>query len=142
MQADKSNYWGYNKNLQRYANDLRHRMTRGEATLWKYVLRASQAKGYPFRRQRPVLTYIADFLSKDLNLIIEVDGLSHSSSEQQARDVVRQKALEEAGFVVIRFTDEEVIDKIEFVAKEIERTIEVIEKERQIHPPGPRQREK
>lgn len=34
--------------------------------------------GFPFLRQRPIGNYIADFLSKDLNLIIEVDGLSHN----------------------------------------------------------------
>src|SRR4051812_39164439 len=128
MKADKSNYWGYNKNLQHFANDLRHRMTRGEVYLWKDVLRASKMRGYPFRRQRPVLKYIADFLCKDLKLIIEVDGASHDNPTQAERDIVRQRALETAGFKVIRFSDEEVIDKIEFVIAEIEKAIQAIER--------------
>jgi very-short-patch-repair endonuclease len=52
-------------------------MTKAEACLWKYVLRARQMKGYQFGRQRPVLNYIADFMSKELRLMIEVDGITH-----------------------------------------------------------------
>jgi very-short-patch-repair endonuclease len=51
----------YNKNLQPFANRLRKEMTKAEACLWKYVLRAGKMKGFQFRRQRPVLNYIADF---------------------------------------------------------------------------------
>ena len=67
----------YNKNLQPFANKLRKQMTKAEACLWKYVLRASYLKGYPFRRQRPVLNYIADFICMELMLVIEVDGITH-----------------------------------------------------------------
>jgi very-short-patch-repair endonuclease len=51
----------YNNNLQPNANRLRKEMTKAEACLWKYVLRAGKMKGFQFRRQRPVLNYIADF---------------------------------------------------------------------------------
>ena len=60
----------YNKNLQPYANRLRKEMTKAEACLWKYVLRAGKMKGYQFRRQRPVLHYIADFMFKELMLVV------------------------------------------------------------------------
>ncbi|MBE7447077.1 MAG: DUF559 domain-containing protein [Planctomycetia bacterium] len=33
--------------------------------------------GYQFRRQRPVLNYIADFMCKELKVVIEVDGSTH-----------------------------------------------------------------
>ncbi len=127
MPANKSNHWEYNKNLQQFANDLRHRMTRTEVYLWKDVLRASKMKGYGFRRQRPVISYIIDFMCKELNLIIEVDGASHDNPTQAARDIVRQKNLEAAGFVVIRFSDHEVIHKIEFVIAKIQKVVEAIE---------------
>jgi very-short-patch-repair endonuclease len=73
MKAGKDNFHGYNKNLQPFANKLRKTMTKAEACLWKYVLRAGIMKGYQFRRQRPVLTFIADFMCKELMLVIEVD---------------------------------------------------------------------
>ena len=127
MKADKSNFWGYNSRLQPFANDLRHRMTKAEVYLWKYALRASGVKGYPFRRQRPVLNYIADFMCKNLNLIIEVDGGSHEWLGAVERDAIRQKRLEEAGFKVIRFSDEEVLNKLELVVGKIEKVIGEIE---------------
>ncbi len=52
----------YNRNLQVNANKLRKSMTKAEACLWKYVLKASSMDGYKFTRQRPVLHYIADFM--------------------------------------------------------------------------------
>ncbi len=61
-QANKQNFWAYNKTLQPHANNLRKRMTKAEACLWKFVLRASKMKGYGFRRQRPIIKYIADFM--------------------------------------------------------------------------------
>ena len=105
----------YNKNLQPYANRLRKEMTKAEACLWKYVLRAGKMKGYPFRRQRPVLNFIADFMCKELMLIVEVDGSIHELEEVMNNDKVRQQALEEAGFTVLRFTNEEVLTNIQWV---------------------------
>jgi very-short-patch-repair endonuclease len=103
MKADQDNLCGYNKRLQPFANKLRKDMTKAEACLWKYVLRARQMKGYQFRRQRPILNYIADFMCKELHLVIEVDGITHDS--KLAKDNCRTDELRQAGFNVLRFTD-------------------------------------
>ncbi len=121
---DKHNNHHYNKNLQTNANHLRKEMTKAEACLWKYVLRASQLKGFQFRRQRPVLNYIADFMCKELMLIIEVDGITHQLEETIKKDAIRQKALENAGFTVLRFPDEEVLNHIQAVQNFLEDWIE------------------
>ena len=117
------NYY-YNKNLQPYANRLRKEMTKAEACLWKYILRAGQLKGFPFRRQRPVLNYIADFMCKELELIIEVDGITHQWDDAIKKDEIRQKTLESAGFTVLRFSDEEVLNNIYAVFNYLEDWIE------------------
>jgi very-short-patch-repair endonuclease len=83
---EKYDNYNYNKKLQPYANRLRKTMTKAEACLWKYVLKARQLRGYQFRRQRPVLWYIADFMCKKLMLVIEVDGLSHTWEETIRKD--------------------------------------------------------
>ncbi len=114
----------YNKRLQTYANKLRREMTKSEACLWKYALRAGQMNGFQFRRQRPVLEYIADFMCKELKLIIEVDGITHDGKIGQERDCKKEEDLIQAGFRVIRFTDEEVLTNIQGVAKRIESVIE------------------
>jgi very-short-patch-repair endonuclease len=123
MTGKYSNHF-YNKNFKPYANRLRNEGTKAEACLWKYVLRASKLKGYPFRRQRPVLQYIADFMCKELMLNIEVDGSIHELEEVKKSDEQRQKALEEAGFTVLRFTNEEVLTNIQWVHSYLEDWIE------------------
>jgi very-short-patch-repair endonuclease len=130
MKADKDNLYGYNKHLQPFANKLRKEMTKAEACLWKYVLRARQMKGYQFQRQRPVLNYIADFMCKELRLVIEVDGITHDSKLE--KDKRRTDVLRKAGFNVFRFTDEEVLTNIEGVMRAIEGIIEEIKP-----PPAP-----
>jgi very-short-patch-repair endonuclease len=136
MEANKDNLHLYNINLQPFANALRKRMTKAEACLWKYALRASQLKGYPFRRQRPVLNYIADFMCKDLMLIIEVDGITHHDEKVIENDKRRQAELERAGFTVLRFTDNEVLKGIAGVIAELEEWIEKQEANKS-HPQPP-----
>lgn len=122
--AEGYNNHFYNKNLQPNANRLRKEMTKAEACLWKYVLRAGKMKGYGFRRQRPVLNYIADFMCKKLMLIVEVDGSIHELEEVRKNDEQRQKALEEAGFAVLRVTNHEVLTNIVWVQRFLEEWIE------------------
>lgn len=128
MIAEKDNHLLYNKNLQPFANENRKQMTKAEACLWKYVLRAKQM-GYTFNRQRPVLNYIADFMCKELKLIIEVDGYTHLLDDVIKNDMIRQQRLENAGFRVIRFKDEEVLKEINSVSKVIVLTIEELKKQ-------------
>ena len=108
-------------------------MTKAEACLWKFVLQGRRMKGFQFRRQRPVLIYIADFMCKELNLIIEVDGVTHTYEQVAKNDLVRQKKLEDAGFTVLRFTNEEVLTNIDRVRQVIESWID----SQEIHPLPP-----
>jgi very-short-patch-repair endonuclease len=90
-------------------------MTKAEACLWKYVLKAGRLKNYQFRRQKPILNYVADFMCIELMLIIEVDGITHQSEEAIKKDDLRQTTLEAAGFTVVRFNDEQVLNDINAV---------------------------
>jgi very-short-patch-repair endonuclease len=86
-------------------------------------------KGYTFNRQRPVINYIADFMSKELFLIIEVDGMYHNREDILLKDEVRQKSLEDAGYKVIRFKNEHVLKDIKNVISAIEIVVEERERE-------------
>ena len=125
----------YNKNLQPFANNLRKAMTKAEACLWKYALKSRNIKGYGFRRQRPVLNYIADFMCPELQLIIEVDGYSHSIDDIIKNDTKRQNELESAGYYVLRFTDDEVLKDMVNVIMRIEAVVEKLEKANAFNPP-------
>ncbi|MDZ7719333.1 MAG: endonuclease domain-containing protein [Balneolaceae bacterium] len=126
----KFKHLGYNKELKEIARKLRKNSTPAEIRLWTKLLRAKKMKGYQFLRQRPVLNYIADFMCKELKLIIEVDGESHESENQWYKDKSRQKELEDYGFTILRFLDEEVFKDLKNVSRVIEQWIES-------HPPAP-----
>jgi len=134
MNTFNNNY--YNKNLQPFANKLRHNMTKAEACLWKYALRAS-ALGVPFRRERPIGRLIADFVCLPLKLVIEVDGATHLYEETQKKDAKKDKELKKMGFEVLRFQDSVILGDINFVTEIIRDKIEEL---KTLHPPNPRQR--
>ena len=66
----------YNKNLMKYARELRKNMTDAERLLWSKI-RGKQLKGYQFYRQKILGNYIVDFHCPKANLIIELDGGQH-----------------------------------------------------------------
>jgi very-short-patch-repair endonuclease len=118
--ANKNNFFHYNSKLKSFAKENRKEMTKAEACLWKYVLGSKQMMGYQFRRQRPVLDYIADFMCKELMLIIEVDGITHQYEEIYDNDKIREVALKRIGFSIIRFSDSEVLEDIHNVIRALE----------------------
>ncbi len=100
-----------------FARELRKDGTKGEAMLWKYVLKARRMDGYQFNRQFVIGNYIVDFICRKLKLIIEVDGSSHLWRARE--DKIRQDKIERAGFMVIRFTEKEVVNNIDEVQRQI-----------------------
>lgn len=100
------------------ARTLRANETNAEKLLWHYL--RTRPLGYRFRRQHPISFYIADFYCHVLKLIIEVDGGIHNDVEVKRNDKLRQEELESAGIVFLRFTNEEVEQKLEDVQRKIE----------------------
>jgi len=115
----------YNSGLKPLARELRKDGTKGEALLWKKVLRARNMEGYQFNRQFPIGDYIVDFICRKLKLIIEVDGSSHISKGVEDRK--RQDRLESDGYTVLRFTENEVVYRIDDVIKDIFLAIKSLE---------------
>ena len=91
---------------------LRQNMTPAERTLWQH-LRGKRLGGYKFRRQQPFGGYILDFVCLEAKLMIEIDGGQHA--EQVAYDEARTRDLEAAGFTVLRFWNNEVLQQTEAV---------------------------
>ena len=113
----------YHPDLKEQAIDLRNNCTEAECILWKR-LKGNQLKGYDFHRQKPLLYYIVDFYYHELNLIIELDGKIHLNEDNKIRDLLRQEALEEYGITFLRFSNEEVLNDLEAVIREIIKWIE------------------
>ena len=104
--------------LRSFARENRKNMTLAECVLWEAIRNGNL--GHKFLRQHIIGDYIVDFLCRDNGLIIEVDGGYHSERTQQDSDEVRAAWLESQGYSVIRFTNEEILQDIENVLKEIE----------------------
>lgn len=134
MPVENNNF--YNKHLKTFAHENRYEMTKAEACLWKFIL-SEKKSGYTFNRQRPILNFIADFMCKELKLIIEVDGYSHFLDEVIIKDENKQKTLEDMGYTVIRFRDSEILNQIDRVRIGILNVIQQIENNRILPLPHP-----
>src|SRR5690348_4246096 len=87
---------------------LRKNITPAEKALWN-LLRNRQINGIKFRRQVPIGKYIADFVSIEKKLIIEVDGGQHNEENAILFDKIRTKYLEKQGYTVLRFWNNDVL---------------------------------
>lgn len=92
--------------LKTFAKHNRREMTQSETILWKAL--RHELRAYRFRRQHPIGDYIADFVCLSRRLIVEVDGGYHYTCEQQDDDQMRTDYLNQMGFEVMRFKNEEV----------------------------------
>ena len=102
------------------SRENRQDQTEAENLLWQH-LRNSQT-GYKIRRQHAIDGYIADFVCLQKGLVIEVDGGYHLETQEQ--DEIRTQVLNELGFEVIRFTNEEVIANINQTVKTIKAKLD------------------
>lgn len=110
--------------LKEYARKNRVATTDAEAILWEY-LRAGRM-GVKFRRQHPVLDFIADFICLSERLIIEVDGGYHNTEYQLEKDEIRDDRLHSMSYRILRYTNEQVIYETETVLEDIKYNIKNI----------------
>jgi very-short-patch-repair endonuclease len=115
----------YNKNKTlKFRRSLRANLTDAEVILWSKLKR--KQIGYKFRRQYSFDSFIVDFYSPELRLVIEVDGDSHYLDGAAERDKKRQMHIELCNVEVIRFTNTNIYYNLDGV---IERIVEVAEKQ-------------
>ncbi|MBC3539294.1 endonuclease domain-containing protein [Rufibacter sediminis] len=110
----------YRPDLREKAKYLRKNSTLAEVLLWEEI--KDRKLGAQFHRQVPMLNYIVDFYSHELQLAIEVDGNSHD--EKVAYDQQREQELKASGVKFLRFEDIDVKRNIRFVVEEIYHWIE------------------
>jgi len=106
--------------LKELARELRKDQTSAEALLWE-LLRNRQLHGFKFRRQHQFGDYIADFYSREANLVVECDGPVHDDNEGWNHDQNRDAYMIAQGLRVLRFTNWQVLKDTENVLAEIAR---------------------
>jgi 5-methyltetrahydrofolate--homocysteine methyltransferase len=95
---------------------LRKQQTPAEAKLWE-ALRNRKLNGMKWRRQANIDIFIADFLCVQHRLIVEVDGEIHD--DQKERDCLRTKIIGDHNYKIIRFKNEEILQRLPDVLQRI-----------------------
>lgn len=96
-------------------DEMKHHPTQAEELLWKYL--RSKRTGHKIRRQHIIGSFVADFVCLSKKLIIEVDGKIHD--QQKKQDEYRTEVLNQLGYKVIRFLNEEVLNDPERIFQKI-----------------------
>ena len=110
--------WSAKPDIFTNVKEVRKSMTEAKEKLWKQI-RNNKLKGLKFRRQHPLDIFMADFYCHERKLIIELDGGIHDTSEQIEYDEGRTAELEEKGFKILRFKNDEVLNDINRVLEKI-----------------------
>jgi very-short-patch-repair endonuclease len=116
----KRKRWRTTEAIQERVKELRRQQTPAEQRLWAR-LRGKQVPGFKFRRRHPIGRFTVDFCCARAKLVVEIDGGSHAA--RAGYDDSRTAYLEERGYTVIRFTNEQVHRRLDAVLDEIVRVL-------------------
>ncbi|MBO5010758.1 MAG: DUF559 domain-containing protein [Clostridia bacterium] len=112
----------YNKKLVSNARNLRKNMTPEEKHLWYDFLKRLPLN---VRRQHNIENYIVDFYIAEKKIVIEVDGVQHSSRANSVNDEKRDRDLAEWGISVLRYSNESIRHNFNDVAADILSKLEI-----------------
>jgi very-short-patch-repair endonuclease len=102
------------------ARQLRQSSTDAERRMWS-ALRDRRLAKYKFRRQYPIGRYIVDFACTRHALVVEIDGGQHADS---AADTHRAAFLQNQGWCVIRFWNNDVLSNTNGVIEAVLRALQ------------------
>ncbi|HJR74301.1 MAG TPA: endonuclease domain-containing protein [Luteimonas sp.] len=91
-----------------HAKRMRIGQTDAEAKLWLH-LRGKRFSGFKFKRQQPIGPFIVDFVCLRCRVVVEADGGQHTDAA--AYDQSRTNWLEEQGFRVLRFWNNDILQR-------------------------------
>lgn len=104
------------------ATKLRREETLAEKLLWGR-LNNRQIEGEKFRRQHPIKNFVLDFYCYKQRLAIELDGRQHFKAEAKFYDKDRTEILEGFSLVVLRFSNQEVVNSTQYVVDMIRQKV-------------------
>jgi very-short-patch-repair endonuclease len=93
---------------------LRSRPISAETKLWA-KLRSRRLGGLKFVRQAAVGPYFVDFLCRERMVVVEVDGGTHGTPAEIARDELRAAELRRLGYRVFRVHNMDVYENLDRV---------------------------
>ena len=106
---------------RQFARQMRAQPTDAERALWRRLRHDITLAGSHFRRQALIGPFIVDFASRGAKLVIELDGGQHDM--QRAADARRTRFIEDRGYRVLRFWNNDVLGNIDGVLSEIQSAL-------------------
>jgi len=101
-----------------FAKDMRKNPTKAEEII-RNILRDRKFLNQKRRRQYPINSYIADFFCHEHKLIIELDGSIHNEEFQKNIDKEKEETIKNLWYEILRYKNEDIYDKLEFVLHDI-----------------------
>ncbi len=101
--------------IKDYRKDLKDHQTEAEQLLWQFI--RNNKIGHKIRRQHIIGDFIVDFVCLPKKLVIELDGEIHQFEKE--KDKIRTIHLNNHGFEVIRFTNDEILSSPEKAVQRI-----------------------
>lgn len=101
------------------SRQMRVQATAAEDALWQRL--RNRALGVRFRRQHTIDRFIVDFCCLEAKLVIEVDGPIHDGRQEE--DSIREAHLQQLGFTVLRFSNDQVLVHPQVVIERIRRVL-------------------
>ena len=106
----------YNGKLTSNAKNLRKTMTKEERHLWYDCLKQLPVTVH---RQKVLGNYIVDFYIASGKIVIELDGSQHYQEEHRQRDLQRDINLRENGCIVLRYSNEDINQRFDYVCEDV-----------------------
>ena len=115
----KMNNWyiKYDIRLKERSREMRKNPTIAEKIIWEKLLSKKQFLWYKFTRQKMLDYFIVDFYCSKLQLVIEIDWKIHEN--QIEYDKERSIILNKLNLKVLRYTNEQVLNNINFIFNDI-----------------------
>ncbi|WP_459555326.1 endonuclease domain-containing protein [Lacunimicrobium album] len=117
------------KEKTKFARKRRTEPTESESLLWSF-LRNRKLSGFKFRREAVIEPYVVDFLCQEQKLVIEIDGSSHDGRVEY--DLKRETELKQQGYLILRFSHQDILSHLEGVLNGIERCLKDPERLKQL----------
>lgn len=110
--------------LKQTRRKLRNNQTKPEQIFWNKV-RNKQLLWLKFRRQHSIWRYVLDFYCPELKLCVEIDWDNHFQDNQLKYDKLRTEFLDSSWIKVVRFTNIDIIENIDWVIENLEISIKI-----------------
>ena len=118
---------GQRRKMRGLGRHWRRNPTKAEAHLQVALQNDPRFEKISWMRQKAAIRFLLDFYFPKKQLFVELDGANHDTEQGKFKDEVRSYDLRRAGYVEMRFTNEEALNNTQAVLDKIHAKYESLE---------------